>query len=131
VRSGLLSYILSETVENLSVNYLTFLIHFLEHISFELFKKEPKPMGDVPAKKKLEFSFVSFNVADLLRSRCSGTLDEIKEVYDNLSNHPNLTIYRIKNRLDTSNRDFLINLRLNNTPMLCEVQLAITDNAVD
>lgn len=74
---------------------------------------------------------MSFNVADLLRCRCSGTLSEIRIVYDNLCRHPELTIYRIKNRLDTSNRDFLLNVKINDTPMLCEVQLTITDNSSD
>lgn len=31
----------------------------------------------------------------------------------------------MKNRIDTSNRDFLVNVRLNGTPILCEIQLAI------
>jgi hypothetical protein len=37
----------------------------------------------------------------------------------------------VKNRVDTSNKDFLVNVRLNGTPLLCEVQLAITDKSGD
>jgi hypothetical protein len=44
-----------------------------------------------------------------------------------MSSDPRLTVYRVKNRIDTSNKDFLINVKLNGTPILCEVQLAITD----
>ena len=70
-----------------------------------------------------------FSVGDLLRSKCSGTLAEIKQVYLNLSTNPRFTVYRIKNRLDTSNRDFLVNVKLANSPLLCEIQLAVTDSS--
>jgi hypothetical protein len=72
---------------------------------------------------------VRFSVGDLLRSKCSGTLAEIKQVYLNLSTNPRFTVYRIKNRLDTSNRDFLVNVKLTNSPLLCEIQLAVTDSS--
>lgn len=36
-------------------------------------------------------------------------------------------MYRVKNRIDTSNKDFLVNVKLNGTPLLCEVQLAVND----
>jgi hypothetical protein len=67
-----------------------------------------------------------------LRCKCSGTLKEIKEVWDKINSHPKFKVYRVKNRLDTSNRDFLINVQLKGTPILCEIQLAITDKtAID
>lgn len=60
-----------------------------------------------------------------------GTLEEIKKVYEKLSSHEKFTVYRVKNRIDTSNKDFLVNCRLNGTPVLCEVQLAIFDKSPD
>lgn len=74
-----------------------------------------------------DVQLVSFTVADLLRCKCSGTLEEIIEVYHNLTSNPLFTVYRVKNRIDTCNRDFLINVRMNGTPILCEIQLAIID----
>lgn len=67
----------------------------------------------------------------MLRCKCSGSLAEMKEVWLRLSTHPKLRVYRVKNRLDTSNRDFLINARLMGTPILCEIQLSIMDKSVD
>lgn len=78
-----------------------------------------------------DFEFVTFTISDLLRCKCSGSLAEIKEVWKRLNSHSKLRVYRVKNRLDTSNRDFLVNARLNDTPILCEIQLSITDKSVD
>jgi hypothetical protein len=77
------------------------------------------------------FSFVTFTISDLLRCKCTGTLAEIKEVWEKLKNHPHLKVYRVKNRLDTSNKDFLVNAILVGTSLLCEIQLAVTDKAGD
>lgn len=78
-----------------------------------------------------DFELVSFSISDLLRCKCTGSLKEIKEVWAKLSNHEQLKVYRVKNRLDTSNRDFLINVQLKGTPLLCEIQLAVTEKASD
>lgn len=52
-------------------------------------------------------------------------------MYEKLSNHEKLTIYRVKNRMDTGNKDFLVNVKMNGTPLLCEIQLAIIDKEDD
>lgn len=49
-------------------------------------------------------------------------------MYDKLANHPSFTVYRVKNRLNSSNRDFLVNVRLKDSPLLCELQLGVTDS---
>lgn len=38
-------------------------------------------------------------------------------------------MYRVKNRIDTSNKDFLVNVQMKGTPLLCEVQLAILEKS--
>lgn len=74
---------------------------------------------------------VTFTISDLLRSKCVGSLEEIKQVYHTLKSHPRLEVYRVKNRIDTSNKDFLVNVRLRGTPMLCEIQLKILQKSED
>jgi hypothetical protein len=77
-----------------------------------------------------DFELVTFNISDLLRCKCSGTLSEIKAVWDKIKKYPKFKVYRVKNRLDTSNRDFLVNVQFIGTPILCEIQLAIIDKAI-
>lgn len=78
-----------------------------------------------------DVQLVGFTVSDLLRCKCSGTLEEIKEVYGRLTGSGLFTVYRVKNRIDTCNRDFLVNVRMNGTRLLCEVQLAIVDEGAN
>lgn len=140
VKSGLLSYTLAETASNLSTNYLLFMIDLLE----EAAKDAKRHEGTVEMtttdnsgntfKETVTFfdmEFVTFTISDLLRCKCTGSLANIRRVFDTLSKHPRFTVYRVKNRVDTSNKDFLVNVKLNGTPLLCEVQLAITDKSGD
>ena len=48
---------------------------------------------------------------DLLRAKCNGTREQILKVYNNVKNNPKFKIIRVKNRLKTGNKDFLINLQ--------------------
>lgn len=50
-----------------------------------------------------------FEVYDLFRAKCSGNMHEIRQVYNNLCSNPKFTVFRVKNRLNTGNRDFLVN----------------------
>jgi hypothetical protein len=50
-----------------------------------------------------------FGVSDLLRAKCSGTIPQIRKMIDNMRKNPQIKIIRVKNRLGTGNRDFLIN----------------------
>lgn len=141
VKSGLLCYILAESASNLSTNYLTFLIHFLE-LAAKHAKKDfegitlmdNKDSSGNEYKEEVKFftpEFVTFRISDLLRCKCVGTLQQIKQVYGRLASSDRFTIYRVKNRIDTPNKDFLVNVKLNGTPVLCEVQLAIFDKSPD
>ena len=58
-------------------------------------------------------------MSDLLRCKCSGDPNQIKKVYEKLAR--NFPIVRVKNRLKTSNNDFLVNFKFNE--LTCEVQL--------
>lgn len=60
-------------------------------------------------------------MSDLLRSKCAGDKKEIRQVFDKLSKA--FTVVRVKNRLHTSNHDFLVNFSYKS--IMCEVQLGI------
>ncbi len=62
---------------------------------------------------------VSFSTSDILRCKCFGTLSQLKHAHKNILNHPNLEVYKVRNRIDTSNRDFLINAKLKDSALLC------------
>lgn len=51
-----------------------------------------------------------FKVFDLFRGKCSGSHQQIKQVYENLKRSAVFKIIQVKNRIDTPNRDFLINM---------------------
>mgnify|MGYP000857377924 FL=1 len=71
---------------------------------------------------------MTFGISDLLRCKCSGSLQEIKAVWKQIESRTDrLKVYRVKNRLDTVNRDFLVNAQLVGTPILVEIQLAVVD----
>jgi hypothetical protein len=87
VKSGLLSFVLSETASNLSINYLIFIIDLLEEGSLKTKRFEGKGqirVNDSTGNSFMEnveykdFEFVTFTISDLLRCKCSGTLLEIK-----------------------------------------------------
>lgn len=40
-------------------------------------------------------------------------------------------MYRVKNRLETSNRDFLVNVKIKGSSLLGEIQLAVSDKSLD
>jgi hypothetical protein len=62
-------------------------------------------------------------VSDLLRCKCSGTVSEVVEVINKIKKHDRLQIVRIKNRMNTGNQDFLVNFKMKDCGVLCEVQV--------
>lgn len=113
---GLATYILSDPVSKITTGYLESLIHCLleaEHNFNACSGREP-------------ISLISFGIYDLLRAKFSGTKEDIIAAYNILCESKSFKVIRIKNRLDTINKDFLINLRLVGTPLICELQLGIT-----
>jgi hypothetical protein len=75
----------------------------------------------------IHFEFVTLTISDLLRCKCVGNLQEIKEVWRKLKEHKDLQVYRVRNRLKSTTKDFLVNARIKGTDLLCEIQLAIMD----
>jgi hypothetical protein len=63
--------------------------------------------------------FVSFSVMDLLRAKCFGSVEEMRRVLKNLQENPEIQLVRVKNRLETGNRDFLINFSFKDCRLLC------------
>jgi len=100
----------SEIVASTAINNLNKLIHTIVSINHE-------------HNYHRGFEVIPFDVGDLLRCKCSGTPSEVLAVIRKLENHDKLEIVRIKDRLDTQNEDFLINIKLNNCPLICEVQV--------
>ena len=72
---------------------------------------------------------VTFSVMDLLRCRCVGTKSEIYRIYNEIvSNTKYFEVIRVKNKLNESTRDILINLKLKNSFLICEVQLSLGES---
>jgi hypothetical protein len=49
------------------------------------------------------------------------------QVINKMNYNSNIKVLRIKNRLDTGNRDFLINFVFNDCKLICELQVGIKD----
>ena len=128
VESGLTvslgSAMTSDTVPLLLNNQLGYLFQTLKRafpLSSNLIDKQVVPF----------LEFVPFSVMDLLRAKCSGTLDEIKQVLNKLEKHSDIQLIRVKNRLDTGNRDFLINFSFTGCNLICELQVGLKDGKSD
>lgn len=97
-------------------------IEFITRV-FRTFQQEKNPKFGLLESLDL----LTFSVFDLLRSKCSGTKDEIMEIYKRLRDSTYMKQIRVKNRLDTPMNDILINCKINKSPIVCEVQLIITN----
>lgn len=80
-------------------NVLKYLFELLEHI--QKLMKAIKIHIDGP---------VPFQIFDLFRGKCSGSYQEIKQVYKNLKESKVFKIIQVKNRINTPNRDYLVNM---------------------
>lgn len=72
--------------------------------------------------KKVDFT--NLNVFDLLRCKASGSKEDVMEVYERLKSRKDIQLVRVKNRLNDSTRDMLINFKIDGTMLICEMQLA-------
>jgi hypothetical protein len=71
---------------------------------------------------------VRFGVMDILRAKCKGSKSQLLRVYNELiSKKDYFEIVRIKNKLDGGTRDVLINLKIKESFLICEVQLSLGD----
>lgn len=68
---------------------------------------------------------ITFNILDILRCRCIGSKKDIKRIYDSLLANPHYEVIRIKNKLNESTRDILINFRCRGSFLIGEMQLAL------
>lgn len=108
------AHIVSESVSNLAVSFISNLIHILQRATRNVSKID-EDLKDI--------SLLRFGVMDLLRAKCQGTRDQIIKVYNNIKKNPKFEIIRVKNRLKTGNKDFLINLKYKESFLICELQL--------
>ena len=113
-RNGLFNAHLSQNTKTYAITYLNGLIH-----------------GLLRAAKSAdsEINLVSFSSSDLLRSKCSSSEDKITGLYNyiNLFSTYRPEIFRvvkIKDRLDSFNKDVLINVVYRET-IVIEIQLNI------
>lgn len=65
---------------------------------------------------------------DLLRCKCIGSKRDIKRVYNTLKDSDFIEVIRVKNKLNESTRDILINFRIKNSFLIGEMQLALGDS---
>lgn len=112
------SQLLSSCLPFLTVSRIEFITRI-----FRTFQQEKIPNFGLLESLDL----LTFSVFDLLRSKCSGTKNEIMEIYKRLKDSKYMTQIRVKNRLDTPMNDILINCKINKSPIVCEVQLIITN----
>jgi hypothetical protein len=71
---------------------------------------------------------ITFNILDILRCRCVGSKKDIKRIYQSLIGNPDYEVIRVKNKLNESTRDILINFKPRNSFLVCEMQLALGDS---
>lgn len=126
----MVTYAVAELAEKLSVNYLVELIGMLLGGENSVTNGIAYNPDESTIAQNSSYQFVTFNISDLLRCKCSGSLVDVQRVYQAICSHPLLEVYRAKNRLDTGNRDFLLNIKIKDCPLLCEAQLAVIDDKV-
>lgn len=126
VTSGMTVNLMSGLACEVAVLYLDKLIGFF----YSMHKKCIKRIGKEGLNfVRLDRELLSFSVCDLLRARCSCTVEQITKVLHLLRTAPGVNIVRVKNRLDSGNRDFLINFTFDKCRLLCEVQVGLKDSA--
>lgn len=62
---------------------------------------------------------ITFNVLDILRCRCVGSKQDVKRIYQTLVSSQEFEIIRVKNKLNESTRDILINFKPRNSFLVC------------
>lgn len=72
---------------------------------------------------------IGFGVMDLLRCRCVTSKKELLRIYHEvLKRSDYFEIIRVKNKLNESTRDIFLILKIKNSFMICEMQLALGDS---
>lgn len=74
---------------------------------------------------------ITFGVLDLVRCKCIGSKKQIKLIYERLMSSDYLEVIRVKNKLNETTRDILINFKIRDSFMIGEMQLALGDSKDD
>lgn len=89
--------------------------------------KVGKQMKSVVSK---DMDLIKFNVTDLFRAMITGKKSEIFKVYNNMKmmeKEGKIKIIKIKNRLGTHLNDVMIIFKMEESYIICELQLILTD----
>jgi hypothetical protein len=127
VKSGMTVNLLSTLTYDIAVLYLKRQIAFLYQMHHLVYDKLVQ--GGVNRFIKPDDELITFSVSDLLRAKCSGTIEQIRQVINNIQQKEGVKIVKIRNRLATGNRDFLINFMFGECKLVCEVQVGLKDNS--
>jgi hypothetical protein len=120
--------VMSTLTYDIAVLYLQKLLSFIYEMRQETLRKTSKISKNL---LRLDSQLIPFSVSDILRAKCSCTLLEMAQVMKNINCNSDINVLRIKNRLGTGNRDFLINFTFKECKLICEVQVGIKDQGED
>lgn len=87
-----------------------------------------------PDEPESNIDLITFNVLDVLRCKCIGSKHDIKRIYNQLVASDEFEVIRVKNKLNESTRDILINFKPKHSFLVCEMQLSLgssSDEASD
>lgn len=127
VCGGMTVGLLAELAANTAVLYLNGLIGFLYRMHQLAYQNISE--GRFMTFLHHEEELFRFSVMDLLRAKCSASLPDLKKVIAKLYSNHSIKLVRVKNRLSTGNRDFLINFTFGSCPLICELQIGLKDSA--
>jgi hypothetical protein len=128
--SGRYSIEMISSLHSYLIAYLNRLLHGLMSVARRFYEKgQLAGLSNWPAPPNL----LSFTLGDLMRCKVSSKEKEILRIYEQMRQlslrYPEkLKIVRVKNRLNLSTNDILLNVRFNGL-ILCEVQLAVKTEA--
>jgi hypothetical protein len=72
---------------------------------------------------------MTFQIMDLLRCRYIGSRHQIMRIFNSLKEHSDyFEIIRVKNKLNESTKDLLINLKIKDSFLICEMQLGLGES---
>lgn len=78
-----------------------------------------------PDEPESNIDLITFNVLDVLRCKCIGSKHDIKRIYNQLVASKDFEVIRVKNKLNESTRDILINFKPKQSFLVCEMQLSL------
>jgi hypothetical protein len=73
--------------------------------------KSLRSVSNCEKKSLHNIDLVKFSVFDMLRCKCEAPLHTILKIYEDIRKSKDFELIRVKNRLDLSTRDVLLNLK--------------------